>query len=590
MRAAKTWGVTQNDIFVTILLKVLSPLAERRRAEPARRELAVASIVNIRRDFGSDAQNAFGPLLASFRISHPAPDEISIEQLAGEVHREIGTIRQGKLYLQTLLGLGLVALEWRFLSDRHRKEFFAKHYAVWAGTTPLNVAPLWALAGGRGAAPEYLRAVSTGPLAPMVCAISTTDEARQRRDHLSHRGFRPEHGRRSRCGYAFPHQESLTKHRLTEVDLAELEFGIPRTRDAASVALARIMAAVGAATLVAACATAPVSSIKPVPSDPLPPGAVLRSVSLEPGVEDRILALDPERISDEDVRSTLAKGPTPRMILLHGGIYPVELVMKNFAIFLQRMGYPAEKVRDPADGAYSQSPYSSSDRLTGEIAWFYEHEGVRPMMVGHSQGGMQAVKVLYELEGAFGDKVAVWNPVSDAPEDRFTITDPLTGNTRPVIGVSVAYVSAVGAGGAAFALPNQWNMAHRLRTIPATVDEFTGYLIPGDLIAWTLINDPGASSYRHEGCGQSAQCHLADVVQSHHGTSHVFPGEGSRCTRMDQRLPSEGRAVTKCSSLPPESRGENILWAADVWFSVKKHWCLEAQHLIRARRAALAVR
>ncbi len=177
VRAAKTWGVTQNDIFVTILLKVLSPLAERRRAEPARRELAVASIVNIRRDFGSDAQNAFGPLLASFRISHPAPDEISIEQLAGEVHKEIGTIRQGKLYLQTLLGLGLVALEWRFLSDRHRKEFFAKHYAVWAGTTPLNVAPLWALAGGRGAAPEYLRAVSTGPLAPMVCAISTTDEA-----------------------------------------------------------------------------------------------------------------------------------------------------------------------------------------------------------------------------------------------------------------------------------------------------------------------------------------------------------------------------------------------------------------------------
>lgn len=371
--------------------------------------------------------------------------------------------------------------------------------------------------------------------------------------------------------------------------MAELEFGIPRTRDAASVALARIMAAVGAATLVAACATAPVSSIKPVPSDPLPPGAVLRSVSLEPGVEDRILALDPERISDEDVRSTLAKGPTPRMILLHGGIYPVELVMKNFAIFLQRMGYPAEKVRDPADGAYSQSPYSSSDRLTGEIAWFYEHEGVRPMMVGHSQGGMQAVKVLYELEGAFGDKVAVWNPVSDAPEDRFTITDPLTGNTRPVIGVSVAYVSAVGAGGAAFALPNQWNMAHRLRTIPATVDEFTGYLIPGDLIAWTLINDPAASSYRHEG---SAKVRNVTLPMSYNHitvplTSSLAKDPGAREWINAYHPKGEGDEVL---DLPPESRGENILWAADVWFSVKKHWCLEAQNLIRARRAALAVR
>ena len=33
--------------------------------------------------------------------------------------------------------------------------------------------------------------------------------------------------------------------------------------------------------------------------------------------------------------------------------------------------------------------------------------------------------------------------------------------------------------------------------------------------------------------------------------------------------------------------GDDVLWAADVWYSVKKHWALEAQRLIRARRAAL---
>jgi len=176
VRAAKTWGVTQNDLFMTILLKVLSPLAANRRREENRRELAVASIVNIRRDFGSEAQNAFAPLLASFRVSHPAPDEITVEELAYSVHKESNRVRQGKLYLQSLLALGIAALQWRFLSDAHRRRFFAKHYAVWAGTTPLNVAPLWAQAGGRGPAPEYLRAVSTGPLAPMICAISTADE------------------------------------------------------------------------------------------------------------------------------------------------------------------------------------------------------------------------------------------------------------------------------------------------------------------------------------------------------------------------------------------------------------------------------
>jgi hypothetical protein len=28
----------------------------------------------------------------------------------------------------------------------------------------------------------------------------------------------------------------------------------------------------------------------------------------------------------------------------------------------------------------------------------------------------------------------------------------------------------------------------------------------------------------------------------------------------------------------------HILWAADVWYSIKKHWVLELQRLIRARR------
>lgn len=179
VRAAKAWGVTQNDMFMSILLKVVSPLAAERRRHATRGDLAVASIVNIRRDFGSDAQSAFVPLLASFRVSHPVPDGIGLEELARSVHRESNRIRKGKLYLQTLLALGLAAFEWRYLSERRQQRLFAKHYPVWVGTTPLNAGALWATSGTAGteAAPEYLRAVSTGPLAPMICAISTTDQA-----------------------------------------------------------------------------------------------------------------------------------------------------------------------------------------------------------------------------------------------------------------------------------------------------------------------------------------------------------------------------------------------------------------------------
>jgi hypothetical protein len=40
-------------------------------------------------------------------------------------------------------------------------------------------------------------------------------------------------------------------------------------------------------------------------------------------------------------------------------------------------------------------------------------------------------------------------------------------------------------------------------------------------------------------------------------------------------------------SMLPGEAPLHVMWAADVWYSIKKHWCLEAQALIRARRVAL---
>src|SRR3989442_181477 len=132
-----------------------------------------------------------------------------------------------------------------------------------------------------------------------------------------------------------------------------------------------------------------------------------QSFKLDAAQERRILALDPERISEQDVRTTLAVAPAPRIVLVHGGVVGVYLLMESFAKFLVGMGYPEANIRDPRDGAYSQNPYGSSERLAGELAWYYEHDAMRPMLIGHSQGGMQTVKVLHELAGSFGARVAV---------------------------------------------------------------------------------------------------------------------------------------------------------------------------------------
>jgi hypothetical protein len=301
-----------------------------------------------------------------------------------------------------------------------------------------------------------------------------------------------------------------------------------------------------------------------------------RSLTLDPAVEGRILALDPEHITENDVRNTLALGPTPRIILLHGGVYGTHLLMMNFSRFLSGMGYKESRIRDPSDGAHSQSPFGSAERIAGEVAWYYERDGLRPMLIGHSQGGIQTVRVLYELDGAFEKQIPVWNPVNDAPEERSTIVDPFTGAQRPVVGVSVAYASAVGAGGLAFWSPFHWSMGSRLHLIPNSVDDFTGFNIDFDLIALT---GPGAAPYRHNGTAQVRNVSLPAAY------SHVFVPLTQELTRDAAMRDWINAYVPGADNGQPpgieQGRGTNALWAADVWFSVKKHWCIEAQRLIR---------
>ena len=350
-------------------------------------------------------------------------------------------------------------------------------------------------------------------------------------------------------------------------------------------AILRALAVLALALAMGSCATAPQPS---EPAGPPAAGSVLRSLKLDRAAEDRVLALDPEHISGEDVRSVLATAPAPHILLLHGGIWPVHLAMNSFADFLLEMGYPEPSLRrsdGEQDNPYSYNPYKDSKQLAGMIAWYYEHDGLRPMMVGHSQGGIQAIKVLYELAGDYQAEIPVWNPQTDTAENRTTIIDPLTGATRRVVGLSVCYVSAVGAGGIAFLLPNQWSMVHRLRTIPDTVDDFTGFIVGVDLVALSFPGSRGADLYRHNGTAE-----VRNVVLPSSYFHPVVPVTRDLGTSKEMRdwinayVPGDKDQLRSL----PEGSHDNVLWAADVWYSIKKHWVIETQRLIRARRAALA--
>jgi hypothetical protein len=172
-RAAKDWDVTVNDLLLAMLLQMLSPLTEERRGQSRRKELAVASIVNIRGDCGAGARGAFGQFLSSFHVAHPVPPGVSLEDLARAVRFETARVKREKLYLQTLFAMAAGGLAWQYLSPERRVRFHGKAYPVWGGVSSVNVDALWRPVAAETAAPEYVRAVPTGPLSPLVLAATT---------------------------------------------------------------------------------------------------------------------------------------------------------------------------------------------------------------------------------------------------------------------------------------------------------------------------------------------------------------------------------------------------------------------------------
>jgi hypothetical protein len=308
--------------------------------------------------------------------------------------------------------------------------------------------------------------------------------------------------------------------------------------------------------------------------------AALARIGLDRATEDRVLALDPEHVSEAELQGTLVLAPAPRIIAFQGSVPLV--TMRPFAEFLIGMGYPAERLRNPRDGSYSYSSFADSRELAGALAWHYEREGMVPMLIGHSQGGMLTIKVLQDLAGASGDRIAVWNPLEGAPEGRFAIVDPLTGAERPVVGLQVPYAAALATGSVMRVLLGQWDMVPRLRSVPDTVAEFTGFFIEWDPIAGTFPGSAERDPYRPTGSAMVRNVtlpadygHISLPLAAHLAASPVTRAWISRYSpRGERAAPPAGDDLDT----------RNLLHAADIWYSVKKHWCLEAQRLIRAQR------
>jgi len=274
-----------------------------------------------------------------------------------------------------------------------------------------------------------------------------------------------------------------------------------------------------------------------------------------------------DSLSPRDIKDVLANAPAPRIIAISGSFNAVS--MDPFARFLVAMGYPAERIRNPADGKWSYSSATSSATLAGMIAWHYERDGMMPVMIGYSGGGMLAVRTLHELAGAFASRVAVVDALTGEALPRDTIVDPRSGRERPVLGLKIPYACALATGLLPRFMLGQWTMLGKLHDIPDTVDEFTGFAIEWDMIAGTF---PGATPYRASGTARVRNVTLPAIYV------HVdLPRTEHLATNPVTRAWIDNYRPDAAAPLPDAVDTTNLLHAADIWHSVVTHWCREAK-------------
>ena len=279
-----------------------------------------------------------------------------------------------------------------------------------------------------------------------------------------------------------------------------------------------------------------------------------------PEMTTRLLALDCETLAGAQ-QDWMQAMPAPQIFNFHGSV-PI-VTMEPFARFLIAMGYPEASLRNP-DGSLTRSSFASSAELAGTLAWQYERDGLRPILIGHSQGGMLVIRALYELSGEFHDQIAVFDPVAGVAQPRTAIEDPVTRRPLPVVAMQVPFAAAIATGQLARVLLGQWDMIPRLRRIPDSAIDFTGYAI-----AWDPLAGNGATAEPYVATGTARVRNvLLPATYSHIGvpiTEHLAAQHATR-----EWIEAYAPGYEPPSLADPALDTRNLLLAADLWFSIRR--------------------
>jgi hypothetical protein len=97
---------------------------------------------------------------------------MELADLARDIGSQTSRIKRNRLYLGAVLELAFGRLLASWFSVKRRRKLYQKHYPLWGGLTNMNLNSLWPQPG-ESSPVDYFRAVSTGPITPLVVSLTT---------------------------------------------------------------------------------------------------------------------------------------------------------------------------------------------------------------------------------------------------------------------------------------------------------------------------------------------------------------------------------------------------------------------------------
>jgi hypothetical protein len=124
-----------------------------------------------------------------------------------------------------------------------------------------------------------------------------------------------------------------------------------------------------------------------------------------------------------------------------------------------------------------------------------------------------------------------------------------------------------------------------LRQVPDSVEEFTGFYKGRDLLGGDFMGYGPANYFKPNGIAAVRNVRLPSSY--HHvaipNTEHLLKSQ-AMIDWINNYRPPDVPVNTPTLDVKFDGDSSNILWAADVWYSIKKHWVLELQRLLRSER------